>query len=523
MVISNNNPSTPLIAGKFIRRNDLTMEHRLCIAFMALMDNSWGLITKLAKEYRISRPFVYTLQDKLYQAANEAFGDKTTKPEHPDEELIVKKEAIKIALILRLIGKCSIGATSDIMKRLGYSYNSVGSISQMLKAIGSELPGDIIPPEGCIMYVYLASDEVFAHSTPILISVDPLSSTIIKIELGESRKSSVWIEHFNKIQDNGIAIVKVISDEGIGLTGATEKLNIPRQSDTFHAISHRLGKWVNNLFDAACAKIDEEYHQVKMFNSAKTEKTMQKRIDLYESAQKEASQAIELYDNFRFLYNCIIVNLRVFDNNGDPNNRNQAEESIRIALDFMITFPVKKLKKTVNSIYKLMDELLDYLDVARKATYQLKHEHKIPEYLIKMFSLLWQYERNQIKAKENNRHRYYKTKKQELISLLKEILNDEYEDMKNLIYSKLDTIVQSSAIVENINSMIRDYLNTSRNHIQQNMLNLIMFYHNHRRYKAGKRKGKTPMELLTGRKQESDWVELLCQEVDINKILMKAS
>ena len=94
--------------------------------------------------------------------------------------------------------------------------------------------------------------------------------------------------------------------------------------------------------------------------------------------------------------------------------------------------------------------------------------------------------------------------------------------MKDLIYSKLDTIVQSSAIVENINSMIRDYLNTSRNHIQQNMLNLIMFYHNHRRYKAGKRKGKTPMELLTGRKQEEDWVELLCQEVDINKILQKA-
>ena len=48
-----------------------------------------------------------------------------------------------------------------------------------------------------------------------------------------------------------------------------------------------------------------------------------------------------------------------------------------------------------------------------------------------------------------------------------------------------------------------------------------MFYHNHRRYKAGKRKGKTPMELLTGRKQQEDWVELLCQEVDINKILQK--
>jgi hypothetical protein len=36
-----------------------------------------------------------------------------------------------------------------------------------------------------------------------------------------------------------------------------------------------------------------------------------------------------------------------------------------------------------------------------------------------------------------------------------------------------------------------------------------MFYHNHRRYKAGKRKGKMPMEIFTGKKQENDWIELL--------------
>jgi hypothetical protein len=41
-----------------------------------------------------------------------------------------------------------------------------------------------------------------------------------------------------------------------------------------------------------------------------------------------------------------------------------------------------------------------------------------------------------------------------------------------------------------------------------------MFYHNHRRYKAGKRKGKTPMELLTGTKQENDWLEILLKELE---------
>ena len=38
-----------------------------------------------------------------------------------------------------------------------------------------------------------------------------------------------------------------------------------------------------------------------------------------------------------------------------------------------------------------------------------------------------------------------------------------------------------------------------------------MFSHNHRRYKGGKRKGKAPIELLTGETLEGDWVELFIQ------------
>ena len=41
-----------------------------------------------------------------------------------------------------------------------------------------------------------------------------------------------------------------------------------------------------------------------------------------------------------------------------------------------------------------------------------------------------------------------------------------------------------------------------------------MFYHNHRRYKDGKRKGHTPMELLTGTPQEKDWLDLLFEEIE---------
>jgi hypothetical protein len=40
-----------------------------------------------------------------------------------------------------------------------------------------------------------------------------------------------------------------------------------------------------------------------------------------------------------------------------------------------------------------------------------------------------------------------------------------------------------------------------------------MHYHNHRRYVAGKRKGKIPMEMLTGKTQDKDRSELLIEKV----------
>ena len=54
---------------------------------------------------------------------------------------------------------------------------------------------------------------------------------------------------------------------------------------------------------------------------------------------------------------------------------------------------------------------------------------------------------------------------------------------------------------------LRTYLNASKNQINQPFLNLFMAYHNHRRFKAGERKGKTPFEILSGQKQELDWLE----------------
>jgi hypothetical protein len=83
------------------------------------------------------------------------------------------------------------------------------------------------------------------------------------------------------------------------------------------------------------------------------------------------------------------------------------------------------------------------------------------------------------------------------------LVGDEFDTLKALVFDKLDSIVRASSLVEMVNALIRPYLNSCKGQITQATLNLIMFYHNHRRYKSGKRQGKAPIELLTGKPLEA--------------------
>ena len=128
---------------------------------------------------------------------------------------------------------------------------------------------------------------------------------------------------------------------------------------------------------------------------------------------------------------------------------------------------------------------------------------------LKALCLAWQFNKAKIKAKKTERRQWSAEKEGICLELVEGYLQENHDIFKERIYSELDKIVQSSALVECINSIIRPYLNSTQGQVNQEILNLIMFYHNNRRYKAGKREQKTPMEILTGKPQEKDWIELL--------------
>ncbi len=112
---------------KFTRRADLSPEIRLAIAHSALeaqKAGKWGEITKLARQFKISRTFVYIPASLLATTSVIIFGATpviATATNH--------LQPFVYMLTLRMEGRCSIEAISVIMKRFDVSFSSVGSIS----------------------------------------------------------------------------------------------------------------------------------------------------------------------------------------------------------------------------------------------------------------------------------------------------------------------------------------------------------------------------------------------------------
>lgn len=286
--------------------------------------------------------------------------------------------------------------------------------------------------------------------------------------------------------------------------------DVIRQSDTYPALAHRLGSWIAHPEKAADKAIALEYECEKKGDSAQSEHVQEKRGEAYAQAIEAADKAITLYDDFSYLYRCVLGELNLFDCHGELRSRQQAEEEILAGLALIEELKHPKIVAAVDKIKRAWPDLLHYFDIAKKVISEGK-QLPLNETCLKAYCMAWQWGKIVRKTKKPDRKNRAKEQEQAYLDNAEYWRPQELTDSQEEIYSRLDNIVQSSAMVECINSIIRPYLNTTKNQVTQAQLNLIMHYHyhNHRRYRDGKRKNKTPMALLTGKEQTEDWISII--------------
>jgi len=213
---------------KFMRRPDLGNLTRVEIAVQAFLGMGvYGEMTRIAHTYQTSRLFVYKL---LWQLLT-LYHLETCAP---DSSSASRQRVDTCILLLRLEGQCSLESISQIIRQLGLPFSSVGYISQRLTAYAQTVPQDVLTGA---RIVFLLCDEIFTLGQPILLTVEPRSLAILKIELAEQRDAETWQKHWGALAAAGlIAHQTVVSDQGPGLVKGCKLMGLTHHPDLFHLL-----------------------------------------------------------------------------------------------------------------------------------------------------------------------------------------------------------------------------------------------------------------------------------------------
>jgi hypothetical protein len=487
---------------KFIRRPDLDPHTRIDIVkHVWIHQGIYGKMTQIAQEYHISRTFLYQLNWAARQHLEDLFSDPQHLVQPPEFQLE------PWILLLRLEGNCSIPSLSSIFKHFDYQPNSVGYLREYLRDYGRCVPSTLSMPHQKV--VFYLSDEIFAIRAPILVTIDAQSTAILKIELASDRSAKTWETHFNDLGAHRFHSLGMASDRGVGLKAGYQAACQDGfwVCDQFHEFQDLFSR-CHQLERKAYRAIGKEIKAAETFAKAKSEANLHKRLEQYDQARQDCEHAIERYDQLDLLLGMLSETLYLCSESGRLRTVEEVRSNLTVILSLIEEIEDASLPKLLKSIRAHMDDILVPFGQVERIHADLLE--LMPEPIVDALGLAWHHDHLFYQSHGKKKH-YHRRESDYWLNFSEGLLDDQFDEFKVLVFEKLDSIVKASSLVEMVNSLIRPYLNSCRGHITQETLNLIMFYHNYRRYKGGKRQGKAPIELLTGEALKADWVELLMQ------------
>jgi hypothetical protein len=217
-----------------------------------------------------------------------------------------------------------------------------------------------------------------------------------------------------------------------------------------------------------------------------------------------------LYDHLAILLHLLREALHLCSPHGRLRTQAQVRSELMLLFDMIEALDCAAISKTLKPLRKHLDDLLVPFKQAEAIDAELRLV--VPHAAVDCLVLAWHHDHLSAQLGSKNKG-YHQRERDFWLACADGLLGDAFDTLKVLVCDKLDSIVRASSLVEMVNSLLRPYLNSCKGQITQEALNLIMFYHNHRRYKSGKRQGKAHLELLTGQPLEAPWWELLLQQV----------
>jgi len=511
----------------------LTIADQLFIAAVANIPRPirpWGAITWLADVFQTTRPTVYALGERVAAGLIPSPGGRpatipTVMPEmtaRDDRGTATPNRIARTALSMAFPGRMALRPMQTCLKMAFGQSRGLGTLSELLTRSGQRA-GRVLQqidtkPLGPVIVL---RDETYFQDKPILLVLEPVSTTILLGVVSEDCQAETWGAALLVTQDGGAHIKGLVEDMARMYPKSQELagIDVSVQKDTWH-IEKWGGRVRNDLQRIALTAQRKVYDMEKRLLETWDDALF---LDQYIPMVEKADRLLEQHDTFAHwlahLYDALeLVDLR----SGEIRDREINGWLLEEVLKAMEQIDQSLVQKFVHSLRRHQDQLLTFLDWASEMLppYRQMLAIHIPDpaqrqLFMRTVARTWRLRQALI-----NGQRSRKRQAVEAEALLEHLLDGDETRIALATYLMriLDAAGHTSSLIECINGLLKSFLNNRRAfrnlETAQAYLNLFVLWHNTRVYERGKRAGKSPYQWAGIDPGADDWLELLGYPAD---------
>jgi tetratricopeptide (TPR) repeat protein len=520
-------------------RRDISIEDRLEIfSLYQRFGHQHGYVTQLARQWGVSRHFIYDLASRVREAARwgtpgrkleDRLDDEVARLRQRVRELEADCETLRGELEIerrdrverrnRLLLELALCPISErkIARCLAAAFGyepSQAVIHEQIEQAGAAALRLMQSEEVRLALTEAALDEIFSGGKPILTIVEPQSMMALVPEATGNRQGMTW----SKVLEQYPNLQLAISDQGSGLLkGVTLRSGIEHQADLFHfkRSLHREVRRVEAQCYDAIAALDTARRLIERPRLLDTAR-IQARVEYREKAEA-VDRKLLAFDWLELAVGYVEEQLEPFNRLTERlRSHEEARRAIEDALRLLDSMGEIEVKPIVTIIENASEHLLTFLRVLDRRLQAIEVRwRKVAGSNPALFSAIarvW-YWRSRWRRSEGGVRQY-------LIALI--ALQYWERRMENLgevverVFDALERVVRASSVVESLNSIIRPYTSVKKR-LSQRYLALIAFYWNC--HSIPQRGGRTPFEVAGVDLGSDDWVELIEREMQRMKVL----
>jgi len=474
------------------RLSHLDLSTRIACALQMLEPNrEWGKVSQLAREYGVSRRFLYKMEAQVQQALQNAVAPKPAGRPSQSTALVVDRSFLdRAVIVLSTAVPGTIRGIQLALELLFGRHCANGLLSETLQAYGEaarQYNAQLTVPLPVLGEV----DEIFQGQQPCLTVVDGRSFLVLNLAAAQGRDATTWGLTLLDLVERGIVFHDLASDGARGIQAGVRdaELVVPLRCDLFHLI--RNGHPITRQLEAKAYRAIETAERARSIEQQAQGATPRRgrpkssKVS-YAEAQRLESQAIDRYAIWCWLLGEMRQTLEPFDAQGNLTASSEARQTLEIVAELLQSLDVTKARSFARwQILGHLEELIAPLVWLEQtlAPYRVALDPDTEALIV------W--------AWQNRR----------VLQIDAEDLADVPADVVRAFWTALELFHRASSLAESLHSWLRPYLSAHRG-MPNWLLPLLQLFWNHRTFQRGERQGQSPLQ-LAGVAHAPSWSEVL--------------